>query len=269
MCDRSKGLSLAWAKRKRKKSMKIPAFAVVALVVGCGLCRGDAAPAAGPHTVLVEAEAFSATGGWVIDPQFMDQMGSPYLLAHGLGRPVKDAFTTVRFPAAGTYAVLVRTKDWVAQWKAPGTPGRFQLLINGIALKTTFGTEGAEWHWQRGGTVDVKGDLRLRIALHDLTGFEGRCDAILFTTEAGLAPPNAAEAMSRFRRALLGYPEQVEAQGEFDLVVVGGGIAGTCAALSAGRLGLKVALAVVSEITTDFFSTAARPLIELVSNARR
>ena len=27
--------------------------------------------------VLVEAEGFADTGGWVIDPQFMDMMGSP------------------------------------------------------------------------------------------------------------------------------------------------------------------------------------------------
>src|SRR3954452_18516674 len=79
------------------------------------------------NSVLVEAESMQV-GGWVIDPQFMDQMGSPYLLAHGLGHPVADATTTVDFPKPGTYHVFVRTKDWVATWKAPGTPGRFQLL---------------------------------------------------------------------------------------------------------------------------------------------
>ncbi|MGZ4986857.1 MAG: FAD-dependent oxidoreductase, partial [Limisphaerales bacterium] len=106
-------------------------------------------------SVLVEAESMPHLGGWMIDPQFMDQMGSPYLLAHGLGKPVADASTTVQFPKSGTYHVFVRTKDWVAQWKAPGTPGQFQLLINGKPLKTTFGTVGAEWHWQPGGTVKV------------------------------------------------------------------------------------------------------------------
>ncbi|MHC4323929.1 MAG: hypothetical protein ACYSUX_06625, partial [Planctomycetota bacterium] len=40
------------------------------------------------QTVLIEAEGFANRGGWVIDQQFMDQMGSPFLLAHGLGRPV-------------------------------------------------------------------------------------------------------------------------------------------------------------------------------------
>ena len=54
------------------------------------------------QTILIEAEGFENLGGWVVDQQFMDQMGSPYLLAHGLGQPVKDATTAVSFPAAGT-----------------------------------------------------------------------------------------------------------------------------------------------------------------------
>ena len=44
------------------------------------------------NTVLVEAEAFADLGGWALDAQFIEQMGSPYLLAHGLGQPVRDAF---------------------------------------------------------------------------------------------------------------------------------------------------------------------------------
>ena len=41
--------------------------------------------------VLVEAEGFEVRGGWLIDTQFIDLMGSPYLLAHGMGQPVADA----------------------------------------------------------------------------------------------------------------------------------------------------------------------------------
>ena len=48
--------------------------------------------------ILVEAESFADVGGWTVDAQFMDQMGSPYLLAHGLGKPVAPAETTVTFP---------------------------------------------------------------------------------------------------------------------------------------------------------------------------
>src|SRR4030042_1928006 len=103
------------------------------------------------QTVLVEAESFANRGGWVIDQQFMDQMGSPFLLAHGLGIPVGDAATAVTFPAAGHYRVWVGTRDRVAPWKAPGAPGRFQLIGDNEPLETLFGTEGAEWYWQNGG----------------------------------------------------------------------------------------------------------------------
>ena len=48
--------------------------------------------------------------------------------------------------------------------------------------------------------------------------------------------------MARFRRHVLGLPERPEDAGWYNLVVVGGGIAGTCAAVSAARLGLSVAL---------------------------
>lgn len=115
--------------------------------------------------ILIEAESFENKGGWVIDQQFMDQMGSPFLLAHGLGKPVADAQTMVAFPETGRYRVWVRTRDWVAPWKTPGTPksrraygtpGIFQVLVDGKALKTTFGTKGNQWHWHEGGTVEIK-----------------------------------------------------------------------------------------------------------------
>lgn len=190
--------------------------------------------------VLLEAENFKDCGGWVVDQQFMDQMGSPFLLAHGLGDPVRDAVTKARFPSAGKYRVWVRTRDWVAPWKAPGAPGKFQVLIDGKPLATTFGTEGAAWHWQDGGVVDV--DREAKVTLHDLMGFEGRCDAVLFSRDLDFQPPNELTALTKLRRELLGLPEQPENGGSFDLVVVGGGIAGTSAALSAARLGLTVAL---------------------------
>ncbi|UCF32329.1 MAG: FAD-dependent oxidoreductase [Phycisphaerales bacterium] len=198
----------------------------------------SSAPAA---TLLVEAEGFAEHGGWFVDQQYMDQMGSPVLLAHGMGVPVADATTTVRFPAPGEYRVLVRTRDWVAPWKVPGAPGKFQLLIDGRAVKTVFGTKGAEWHWHDGGSVRI-GKKQVTLALHDLTGFDGRCDAIVFTTDPTFVPPNKGEAMTLFRRKLLGFPDEPEDAGTFDFVVVGGGMAGTCAAISAARLGCTVAL---------------------------
>ncbi|MCX7047606.1 MAG: FAD-dependent oxidoreductase [Candidatus Sumerlaeota bacterium] len=188
--------------------------------------------------VLVEAESFQNPGGWVVDQQFMDQMGSPYLLAHGLGAPVADATTSLTFPAAGDYHVWVRTRDWANA--GANAPGQFQVIINGVALATVFGTEDANWHWQDGGAIAIA-DPQVSLALHDLTGFEGRCDAIAFTVNPS-APSNEGTTMTAYRRATLGLPDEPEFAGAYDMVVVGGGMAGTCASLSAARWGLRVAL---------------------------
>ena len=191
--------------------------------------------------ILIEAESFKDHGGWKLDTQFIETMGSPYLLAHGLGKPVADAKTTITVEKQGAYRVWIRTRDWVARWKAPGAPGKFALHINDKPLDTIFGTVGADWHWQDGGSVKLPaGEVNLK--LHDLTGFGGRCDAILFSPDPDFVPDNASEILPAWRREMLGFSSEPKEEGPFDLVVVGGGYAGTCAAISAARMGIKVAL---------------------------
>jgi hypothetical protein len=190
--------------------------------------------------VLVEAEGFEVRGGWLIDTQFIDLMGSPYLLAHGMGQPVADAEATVRFPEHGRYRVFVRTLDWVAKFGAEGSPGRFEVLVNGEPLRATFGTVNSEWHWQPGGEVDIDSDTA-SVKLHDLTGYEGRCDAILFTKSAQ-PPPNDDEVLAPWRKALLGHSSEPVVEDGYDLVVVGGGFSGLGCAISAARMGCRVAL---------------------------
>ncbi|MEY4611552.1 MAG: hypothetical protein RL246_1871 [Bacteroidota bacterium] len=190
--------------------------------------------------VFIEAEQFANHGGWELDQQSMEQMGSPYLLAHGLGIPVPDATTQVEFPSAGSYRIWVRTRDWVAPWNAPGSPGKFQVWIDGKPVRETFGTKSATWHWHDGGMVKV--GKKAKIALHDLTGFEGRCEAILFCKDANFKPVNEVEALTKFRRDVQGLSVEPEDIGHFELIVAGGGLAGTCAAIAAARQGIKVAL---------------------------
>lgn len=58
----------------------------------------------------VEAESFKNKGGWVVDQQFIDQMGSSYLMAHGMGKPVEDAETEISFDKTGvTMFMFVHT----------------------------------------------------------------------------------------------------------------------------------------------------------------
>ena len=190
-------------------------------------------------SVLVEAESFTNPGGWKLDTQFIDEMGSPYLLAHGLGRSVDSATTTVLMPEVGTYHVWVRTKDWVARWNAKGAPGRFKLVVNGASLAPDFGTQGANWNWQSGGTIVVT-NKTVELELRDLTGFDGRCDAICFSLDD--TPPPNDESLGKWRREKLGLADEPTKMEGYDLVVVGGGYSGMGSAISAARMGCKVAL---------------------------
>ena len=187
--------------------------------------------------LFLEAESFTDKGGWVLDSQFSLQMGSPYLLAHGLGEPVQNAKTTVHFPEKGKYNVWVRTKNWApGKWKAPGI---FKIIINGKEIPKELGTE-KNWTWQYVENVSIN-KLESTIELKDLTGFDGRCDAIYFSTEKD-TPPNDNQQLAIWRNKKLNTDKQLIEEKQFDLIIVGGGIAGCGAAIAAAEEGLNVAL---------------------------
>ena len=82
----------------------------------------------------------------------------------------------------------------------------------------------------------------VKLTLHDLTGFEGRCDAILLSSDLDYTPSNDMRILPEWRRELLGLSEQPIERSDYDLVVVGGGYSGMGAAISAARMGCRVAL---------------------------
>ena len=190
--------------------------------------------------LFVEAENFNLKGGWKVDQQFMDIMGSPYLNAHGMGEPVADATTEIEIPSSQTYHVYVRTYNWTSPWTTKEGPGKFQISVDGKNMETVLGCKGNQWEWQYAGSANLS-EGKHALALHDLTGFNGRVDAIYFNSEQ-VAPPSEVNELGKFRRSQLNIPNTPEIQEEFDLVVCGGGIAGMCAAMAAARQGLQVAL---------------------------
>lgn len=206
-------------------------------------------------SIMLLATRFDDLGDWTLEQQFVLQMGSSYLLAHGIGKPLeKDARTSFEVQEDGEYTLWVRTKNWTAFWSEGKTPGIFQVKVDGVADAAEFGVgkdedksdvslqaraARAQWYWQKGGTYTLaKG--KHEVALHDLMGLDGRCDAIIFTKSSEL-PGDSVEEYKTIRESIMGV-EPVEDKGYYDFVIVGAGMSGLCAAIAAARFGAKVAL---------------------------
>jgi hypothetical protein len=188
--------------------------------------------------IWLEAERFDSLGGWTLDAQFIDQMGSPYLLAIGLGKPVDDAITTIKLPKPGTYRLWVRCRDWAPDH----SPGRFKVLLNGRPGEHVFGKGGMDgWVWEDGGVHDLGGET-LEVRLRDLSGWYGRCDCLVLSDDPGFRPPDDLPALAATRARHGGVSPEVSQLGPYDVVVVGGGLAGCVAAVAAARLGCRTAL---------------------------
>tara|TARA_B100001248_G_scaffold211318_1_gene165564 strand:- start:1168 stop:1467 length:300 start_codon:yes stop_codon:yes gene_type:complete len=93
---------------------------------------------------LLEASAFTKTGGWKIDTQHYLQMGGNYLLAHGMGKPVEDAETLVNLPAPDTWNVWVRNIETVhklSDLRALLVLKNLRHNENGLSVKAKMTTE--------------------------------------------------------------------------------------------------------------------------------
>jgi hypothetical protein len=192
-------------------------------------------------TLLVEAERFANKGGWGVDTQFIESMGSPYLIAHGLGTPVADASTEIEIKDAGSHRIWVRSLDWTKRLGRPSGAGAFDLLVNGRKSGDSLGVGPETWIWQPAGTADLTTGKNL-LALRDLTGFNGRVDAILLSSDPSFTPPEKNHVADRATPKPAGAPGYGETPDSYDLVVIGGGYGGLGASISAARMGAKVAL---------------------------
>ena len=176
--------------------------------------------------LMIECESFTNKGGWTLDPSSMGEMGSSYLMAHGYGVPVKDASTEFSVERTGRYRVMVRTRNWAAEW-TKGAPGLFRVLTDGRDLGSTMGDNGPTWRWAMAGEIELAAGRHV-LALRDMTGFNGRCDAVVVTD--GACDETTLENLRLENQARTPVDG-----GTYNFIVVGGGISGICAAHASAR----------------------------------
>lgn len=209
-------LSISLPLSCKKMRMRKILFAVLA--------AASALAVFGAQPLIIHPQAFDA-GGWKLDSQFVDIIGTPYLLAHGKGNRVEDATAQIEIPQSGEYRVWAYARNW-----ADGAPGKFAVIVGGRRMDHVFGAGSSRWGWEDGGSVVLPKGL-MEIVLKDLTGFDGRCGGIALTAcgERPSGPPDMRNEVAS---------ETLSA----DFVVVGGGVPGACAAVAAARRGLKTVL---------------------------
>ena len=99
-----------------------------------------------------------------------------------------------------------------------------------------LGTRANNGCGQPAGTVSVKAGIVV-LTLKDLTGFNGRCDAIYFTTEKGQLPPARTTQLTDFRkRCWIFQPNRTIL---YDVIVTGGGIAGMVCSRNRFQIGMQ------------------------------
>ncbi len=226
---------------RMRDSRLIVVFALAAFSVQGAMWKGFRAPAKSvvEHEkgfLWLEAEEFSDYGTWVIDTQFVGKMGSAYLLGAGVTGCCANATMKLSVPRNGKWRAWVRTRDWIPEYH----PGRFAVEIGGQRSRPLGNSGKTGWLWQDVGEFALsKGEAT--VSLVDLTGWFARCDAILLTTDSKYCPPDDVKGCEEARVRFSGIVPETDS-GEYDVVVVGAGPAGTIAAIQSARAGARTLL---------------------------
>ena len=188
--------------------------------------------------IWIDAAEFENFGGFVLETQFVREMGQAYLLASGVGTAVEPASTTFRTTEDGYYRVYVRTKNWLCEYNPDG----MVIEVDGIRSEHICGEMHVrDWYFEIGGDFLLRsGEHTLRI--YDTKGWFARFACVIITNDYDFTPSKEIRMLKQQRAQIKRLENTVKLMGEYDFIVVGGGVGGVVSAITAARYGLKTAL---------------------------
>ena len=188
--------------------------------------------------IWIDAVEFDHYGGFVLETQFVREMGQSYLMANGIGEPVAPACTSFRLAEGGTYRLFIRTKNWCPEHNPDGLVAE----IDGKRAEHICAEmHVTDWYFEIGGDFALAaGEHTLKI--YDTTGWFGRFACVIVTNDYDFMPSRELRMLKRQRAAIKGCGSAVTDLGRYDFIVVGGGVGGIVSAITAARYGLKTAL---------------------------
>lgn len=189
------------------------------------------------HTLWIDALDFKEYGGFVRETQFVREMGQGYLIADGAGMPVCPAKTSFSVLEAGMYRFFIRTKNWCPDY----APDGLQIVVDGVKSEHICGKMHSQgWYFEIAADFDLKaGEHKLEIFNTD--GWFARFAAVVITGDYNFYPSRDVEKLLKQRALIKGIKSDIQ-KSQFELIVVGGGVAGITAAITAARYGVKTAL---------------------------
>lgn len=186
----------------------------------------------------IDALEFENYGGFLPETQFVREMGQGYLLADSVGIPVAPAVTKFRVDECGNYRIFVRTKNWCVDY----SPDGIAVEVDGIKSSHVCGKMHVQnWYFE------IAGDFYLEkgehvLSVHNTDGWFGRFASVVITNDYGFMPSPECSRMKKQRLQARNEKTVVEEHKEYDLIVVGAGVAGITAAIAAARKSMRVAL---------------------------
>ncbi|MBQ9071403.1 MAG: FAD-dependent oxidoreductase [Clostridia bacterium] len=186
----------------------------------------------------IDAVDFDDYGGFILETQFIREMGQPYLMANGVGEAVSPAEASFTVKGGGTYRFFIRTKNWCAEHNPDG----LVLEVDGMKSRHVCSEMRVNgWYFEIGADfILTPGKHTLKI--YDTKGWFARFSCVVITNDYDFMPSRELKALERQRNEIKGLALEVSDKGSFDLIVVGAGVGGIVAAITAARYGLKTAL---------------------------